>query len=106
MSYLRIYGASDDLVEFEGAFSEEFNIYKPEIFFVRIDYPSYYQVFTVRAAFGRDGWNLSLTQSTGQPEQGAPLNVTFTSRPDREDDPCIVINDIDDIAVVRVELLA
>lgn len=104
---LRIYGASDDLVEFEGAFSEEYNVCAATgtIFMVRIDYPSFCQIFTVRAAFGR-GWNLSLGQATGQPEEGAPLRVTFGSRPYYEDDPMIIIHDIEDNAEVRVEMLS
>jgi hypothetical protein len=87
MSELLIYGASDDLVEFGGAVDEEYNVYGPSTFMVRISNGDKRSVFCVTANFG-NGWELSVGTNTGGLE--FPVEVAFTHRPDREDDPAIL----------------
>lgn len=60
MRELIIYGASDDLVEFDGAFYEEYNIYKATEFDISISSPRGERSFILEAKFTNRGWKLAL----------------------------------------------
>jgi hypothetical protein len=64
MRHLRIYTASDDLVEFEGIVNEEFNIYEAAEFEVTAVSPDGERSFCIGAEF-TDGWRLSFDFYTG-----------------------------------------
>ena len=65
MKTLEIYGASDDLVEFNGAFYEEYNIHEPTEFDIEFTSPRGVRSFTLLAEFG-EGWSLALQFNTGE----------------------------------------
>lgn len=89
MSELTIYGASDDLVELEGAISEEFDAYGP--WSGTLTSPDGEQL-TIRAEYGRAGapaeWTLSIENTDTYPT----WPIRFGERPDREGDPAIIID--------------
>ncbi|MGH3703012.1 MAG: hypothetical protein ACRDT9_00145 [Agromyces sp.] len=90
MSTLTIYGASDDLVEVEGEFREEFNAYGP--WTGRIIAPNG-DALTVRAEFAAPGpykgeWTIAVENTGTWPAW--PMH--FAERADREGDPALVID--------------
>lgn len=81
-----IYGASDDLVEFEGAISEEFQAYG--LWRGRLEAPNL-DALVVHAQYGADPdteWGLGV-ESGNYPS----WPIRFTERPDYAGDPAIVI---------------
>lgn len=98
MNELRVYGASDDLVEFRGAFVEEFNVYKPATFEIIIDTLSDRAWFRLETSF-TDGWELKLTTQSARSNQA--IDVRFDQTDSYEMDPMIVF-DIPDHSRVEV----
>lgn len=88
MSTLTIYGASDDLVETEGEFVEEFQAYSA--WRGSIDSPDGDSLI-VTAEFGKPGsdaeWTLGIENSGTWPA----WPIRFGERPDREGDPALII---------------
>ena len=80
-----IYGASDDLVEVEGAISEEFDCYG--IWEGTLESPDGKRLI-VRAAFLGD-WEISVHAGGVDGYPDWPIN--FTERPDREGDAAVRI---------------
>ncbi|MEC4833780.1 hypothetical protein R2362_03200 [Mycobacteroides chelonae] len=99
MSELIVYGASDDCVEFEGAFVEEYCIYSPTVFLVTIDDCGDRAQFEVLAEFGSADWQLSVRASSMQ--SNIPVVVRFDQTDSPELDPMIVF-ELNDDATVRV----
>lgn len=90
MAELVIYGASDDLVEIEGVFREEFNAYGHWQGMVMA--PSG-DALVVTAEFGASGlyradWTLGVENTGTWPS----WPIRFGERPDREGDPAIIID--------------
>lgn len=85
---ITIYGASDDLVEVEGAISDEFQAYGPWAGTLRS--PDGDEL-TVEAEFGRPGapadWTIGIRSTATYPA----WPIHFAERPDREGDPALVI---------------
>jgi hypothetical protein len=81
-----VYGASDDLVEFEGAINEEFDCYGD--WFGVLSAPNGDKL-NLRLSFGKFGWLIQVSASSddGYPE----WLMHFTERPDREGDPALSI---------------
>jgi len=90
MAELIIYGASDDLVEVEGAFVEEFEAYpKWSGWVIAPDGDR----LKVKAEFGARGkhksdWTLTVENTGTYPD----WPIRFGERPDREGDPAIFID--------------
>lgn len=100
MPELIIYGASDDLVEFEGAISEEFNTY--DRWEGRLHSPNG-EALTIRAEFGAKGlykaeWTLTVENTGTWPA----WPIRFGERPDREGDPALIIDVPDGTTVEEV----
>lgn len=89
MSDLCIYGASDDLVEFEGAIRDEFNVDRNGEWAGTLIAPTG-EALKVKAVYGPDEWELSLGNVPGHASPDWPIR--FGERPDREDDPAIIID--------------
>ena len=90
MAELVIYGASDDLVETEGVFREEFSAYGP--WRGKVLAPNG-DALVVTAEFGATGlyrhdWTLGVENSGTWPA----WPIRFGERPDREGDPAIIID--------------
>lgn len=94
-----IYGASDDLIEFEGAFEEEFNVHGPVKFEVTISNetrgsyrPAECTTLWITAEFsGENGdWQLGVITASGH--TGLDIEVEFTNRPGDEYDPAIMLH--------------
>lgn len=89
MAEVTFYGASDDLVEFEGAISEEFNTYSR--WQGRLVSPSG-ESLILSAEFSKPGsdsdWTLTVENSADSPS----WPIRFGERPDRDDDPAIIID--------------
>lgn len=88
MAEVTIYGVSDDLVEFEGAISEEFGAYGP--WAGTLTSPDGDQL-TIRAEYGVSAvteWLLSIENTGTYPA----WPIRFGERPDREGDPAIIID--------------
>lgn len=110
MKVLKIYGASDDLVEFEGAFSEEYNIYERTEFEVDLDSDAGNRSFLITAYFGASAWELHLGFYSH--EEDATLYETAICKLEgvnfyhvgKNSDPCIEIPVYDDetVTVKRV----
>lgn len=82
-----IYGASDDLVEVEGAISDEYDCWD-KTWQGRLKAPDG-TFLVVTARFGHDGWDLNVSAPEGS---GFPSwAVTFCPRPDRPEDPAVRI---------------
>lgn len=83
-----IYGASDDLVEFEGAIRDEFDAYGPWV--GKLTSPDG-ESLTIHAEYGKRGaeadWTLSIENTATYPA----WPIRFGERPDREGDPAIII---------------
>lgn len=86
---LTIYGASDDLIEFEGAISEEFNAYGPW-HGVLVD-PKHGDSLIIRAEFGKASSDSEWTLSVENTDRPCEWPIRFGKRPDREEDPAIHI---------------
>lgn len=88
MSELLIYGASDDLIEFEGAIREEFNV--SGTWKGMIESPDGRRL-VIAASFGQSlsDWQISVANAD-TPFPDWPMH--FTTRPDREDDPALIID--------------
>ena len=89
MSTLVIYGASDDLIEVEGEFREEFNAYGRWV--GRVIAPDG-DALTVTAEFGAGGsyradWTLGIENTGSWPN----WPIHFADRPDNDGDPALVI---------------
>lgn len=89
MSTLTIYGASDDLVEVEGEFGEEFGAYNG--WRGRVVSPDGDSLI-VTAEYGKPGaeaeWTLGIENTGTWPAW--PFH--FADRPDREGDPALIID--------------
>ncbi|WP_078313738.1 hypothetical protein [Mycobacteroides chelonae] len=94
MGELVLYGASDDLLEAEGTFDEEFSVYGGVI--VVVEAPSGERLW-VRALFDEDrplrgvgeGWVLSVLHA--DPQRGWRWPVRLGARPERPEDPALII---------------
>ncbi|WP_336633616.1 MULTISPECIES: hypothetical protein [unclassified Microbacterium] len=89
MSTITIYGASDDLLEVEGAFSEEFQAYGETR--LRVLAPDGDSLIVIGEFSARDGeadWTLRVMNSATWPA----WPIRFGDRPDREGDPAIIID--------------
>lgn len=103
MSEIILYGASDDLLEVEGAFDEEFGAYGGVI--VVVEAPSGERLW-VRAQHDEyvplrgigEGWVLSVLHA--DPAHGWRWPVRFGARPERPEDPALII-ECPDGTVVR-----
>lgn len=86
-SSILIYGASDDLVEVEGAISDEFDCWD-KTWKGRLKAPEG-SFLVVSARFGRDGWDLNVAAPEGSGFPDWP--VSFCPRPDSPEDPAVRI---------------
>ncbi|SKM82115.1 Uncharacterised protein [Mycobacteroides abscessus subsp. massiliense] len=94
MSEIVLYGASDDLLEVEGAFTEEFDALNGAT--VIVESPTGERLW-VRAVFDSDpslrdvgeGWVLSLLHA--DPTRVWRWPVRFGGRPDRPEDPALIL---------------
>ena len=90
MSTLTIYGASDDLVEVDGEFREEFSVrssgWRGEV--VAPDGDS----LIITAEFCKEGAEADWTLGIENGETWPSWPIRFTDRPDREGDPAIIID--------------
>lgn len=105
MKELRVYGCSDDLVEFEGAFNEEYDAYDVRAQFLviaRTDYLNARELW-ITAEYGLREWELCASAFSGEADQ--KWTVRFDRRADRETDPCLVIevNDDETVTVMRLD---
>ncbi|MCC3299422.1 hypothetical protein [Arthrobacter caoxuetaonis] len=82
-----IYGASDDLVEVEGAISDEFDCWD-KTWKGRLKAPDG-AFLVVSALYGSEGWDLNVSAPEGSGFPDWP--VSFCPRPDRRDDPAVRI---------------
>ena len=91
MAEITFYGASDDLVEFEGAIQEEFGAYDARPWRGKLTSPDGDSLI-LTAEFDRPrslaDWTLGIENSGTWPS----WPIRFTERPDREGDPVIVID--------------
>ncbi len=91
-------GASDDLVEFDGAIYEEFDVngfWRARLLAPNGDYLIVTAEFSSAQSFTSE-WTLGIENGTTWPG----WQIRFTNRPDRGDDPAIVI-DVPDGTVVE-----
>lgn len=87
---LKIYGASDDLVEIEGAFSEEFNAYNKwegRVLAPNGDALTVYAEFSAPGAYKAE-WTITVENTGTWPS----WPIHYEERPDREGDPALVID--------------
>lgn len=88
MSTITIYGASDDLIEVEGEFTEEFQAYgETKLRVIAPDGDSLIVIGEFGAEDGESEWTLRVMNGETWPSW--PMH--FTERPDREGDPALVI---------------
>lgn len=84
-----IYGASDDCIEVDGPYSDEFCIYgQRTIGTVVLDSPEGL-VMEVSLEYGTNGWEINLPD---QPESWGGWPVRFGSIPDGSEGPAIFID--------------
>lgn len=88
MSTLRIYGASDDLVEVEGEFEEEFTAYSGWRGLVVAPGGDSLIVHAEYSRDGEDYWTLGVENTGTWPS----WLIQFGDRTDREGDPAIIID--------------
>lgn len=98
MNELRVYGASDDLVEFRGVFEEEYNAHGLVKFQLIVDLLDDRAEFEIGARFHRE-WELSVTQCSRW--SNLPIEVRFDQRADYDSDPMVIFY-IPEGASVRV----
>ncbi|WP_157224924.1 hypothetical protein [Nocardia thailandica] len=99
---LRIYGASDDLVELEGYFREEFNAWR-KVVTILLTAPSGAQLAVAAEFCGATPvtdaeWVLSVLHS--DPRWTYPIR--FAERPDRAGDPALILEVPDGTTVEEV----
>jgi len=98
MSKLTIYGASDDLIEVEGVFREEFNAYEKwegRVIAPNGDALTVFAEFGARGAYKAD-WTIGIQNTGTWPN----WPIRFEDRPDREGDPALVL-DVPDGTIVE-----
>lgn len=86
MAEIIIYGASDDLVEIEGAISEEFDIYEAST--VVLESPEG-EAMHVDIQYRRE-WEISIGTMTGYLTPSWPIR--FGERPYSDSDPAVYID--------------
>jgi hypothetical protein len=94
---LIVYGASDDLVEFDGVFYEEYNTSGAEWFGQVTDANGEY--LRLHVSYGQDGveWKLRAENPFG-------WDIEVTERPDRDSDPALsIITPTGDVDVEEFE---
>lgn len=106
MAELRFYGASDDCVEVEGAVDDEFNLVwgSDDPLTLVVEAPNGSRLW-LRAGFDNDtelrgigeGWVLSVVHAEVGQLEG--WGVVFGSRPDRDDDPLLIMTVPDGVTV-------
>lgn len=87
---LTIYGASDDLLELEGYINEEYTAFRPVTLVLRAPTGARLAItaeFDATAPIPGNGWVLSILHA--DPQWTWP--VRLAERPDRSDDPAIVL---------------
>ncbi|MGI6878801.1 hypothetical protein [Microbacterium sp. gxy059] len=89
MSKLTIYGASDDLVEIEGEFREEFSAYNG--WRGRVTAPDG-DALIITAEYGKPRGEAEWTLGVENAGTWPSWPIYFSERPDRDDDPAIVID--------------
>ena len=87
MPQITFYGASDDLLEYEGYVTEELSAYGRPII-AEVIFGNDEGILYVIAEFGHEGWELSVANGEEWPKG---YNITFGSRPSRESDPAIIM---------------
>jgi len=85
---IKIYGASDDLIEVEGAVTDEFDCYGKTTLLVA---GPEYGALEVSAEYGPRGWSLWVS-AHGDMGDFPDWPVRFTDRPDYEGDPAVIID--------------
>src|SRR6218665_3100780 len=90
MAEITFYGASDDLVEFEGAFSEEFNHYSEKPWRGLLTSPEG-DSLVLTAGYGLSGGMSEWTHGVENSSTWPSWPIRFADRPDREGDPAIII---------------
>ena len=88
MPQITFYGASDDLLEIEGYFEEEFYLKENNTAIAEVVFGNDEGILYVIAEFGAEGWELSVANGEEWPKG---YNITFGSRPSRESDPAIIM---------------
>lgn len=89
MPDLNVYGASDDLVEFDGVVTAEYNVYEPARFLVTArSGPGRARQLLINTDFGNEGWEIYAGTAT---DIGADSWTIRTTRQGRNDDPKLVI---------------
>lgn len=87
MPEITFYGASDDLLEYEGYVTEELSGYGRPII-AEVIFGNDEGILYVIAEFGHEGWELSVCNGEEWPK-GYP--ITYGTRPDRETDPAVIL---------------
>lgn len=92
MPNLTIYGASDDLVELEGAINDEYNLF-PDGVLLRLTAPDGQSLdvsldFDNRAIGGQLDWTIAVGAVNAYPD----WPIRFHERPDYEGDPAVTID--------------
>ncbi|SHX44183.1 Uncharacterised protein [Mycobacteroides abscessus subsp. massiliense] len=103
MKELRVYGCSDDLVEFEGAFDEEYGAYGVRAQFLviaRSDYLNARQLW-ITAEYGEREWELCASAFSGECDLKWNIRLDRRTGTGRDTDPCLFI-EIDDDETVTV----
>lgn len=94
MAKVLIYGASDDLIEVEGAIegADEFNVYGLwQADLVHVNEDGNEESLRVSLEFGRSGGGLDWQIDVSAVDSYPSWAVTFGERPDREGDPSVSI---------------
>jgi hypothetical protein len=100
---LIISGYSDDCLEFDGAFREEYYVYSPAVFDVTLTSPRGERSFTLEAEFGY-AWSLKFAWyglADDEPQDNIWTGIEF-SYTGKNRDPQIVIP-VDEDEVITVE---
>ena len=88
MPQITFYGASDDLLEIEGYFEEEFYLKENNTAIAEVIFGNDEGILYVIAEFGAEGWELSVANGEEWPKG---YNITFGERTDYESDPSIIM---------------
>ena len=89
MTQVTIYGASDDLIEFEGAIRGEAYLSRSGLTSVKLVSPDG-DFFKFSMEFGRYGWRILV--ETSEDTLKPPWPLYFGERPDNDLDPAIIID--------------
>lgn len=84
---ITIYGSSDDCIEIEGGFEEEFNIYDETTLVVESPEKD---TLLVVMNYGREQWEINL-RTTSDNQIKWPWPIRFGQRPDSPEDPALFI---------------